>query len=439
MTKLALFGFTPREEVIVATTRRDTPEAEIALFSGIPNKALEERVNHVHGTADEDIRYLKEWNPDSVIIGPDKFSINGVQERLRAEGIHAVGADREQIRIESDRSYLRTTFSELSRYFPPYEIFNSWDEAAVRSCLRNFREYVVKYNGVYEQIGGGSKLSGLHLKSEEEALDFARKSIEECGSVVIEKQIAGTDFSVNAISAHDGSIFFFPENYCYKLRNTDNQGPNTSGTGSFAHAARLPFMTARHQTQARDICAEIVSRVNHKGVNPLVSGLNLDFRLGDDGQVYLFEMNTRFAGAGTLSTMMDLTANPMSELVDCALRGSFNRESLIGRANASVGVFTYPQFFPGASSSEVRAQIPKAIAVPDGVNCYTGWVQVVSETALHREVILQNSTTQLFQTIGVDSAACRERIYPLLKGMSPVLEYREDIGDLSKSFLRGPQ
>ncbi len=435
MKKLAIFGYTPREEVMVNTVRRDMPGAEIALFSGIPNKALEERVDHVHGIADKDLLFLKNWGADVVVIGPDKFSSLGIRERLVALGIEAiVGADSQQVQFETNRASLRTIFPELRRFFPTCEVFNSWDPQAIRACLRNYGRYAVKYNGVFEQIGGGTKLSGLHFRDEGEALSFAQKSIAESGRVVVERQVSGVDFSVNAITAGDGSIFFYPENYCYKLREAGNLGPNTSGTGSFAFSSHLPFMNPSQQEAARDICREVVERVNHRGPNPLISGLNFDFRLGDDGNIYLFEMNTRFAGAGTLSTVMDLTANSFIGLLENAVHGSFCNVKAATRAPCAVAVFTYPTFFPVGPDRECVVQIPKATAL--SVNCYTGWVQVVSDTDSSRSVQLKNSTTQLFQAIGSSPADCRSKIYPILARMPAGLEYRKDIGEMEVPFLQ---
>ena len=436
MKKLAIFGFTPREEVIVNSVRRDMPRTEIALFSGIPNRALEERVDHVHGITDKDIGFLKQWKADVTLIGPDRFSSMGIQEKLRTAGIKAVGADANQIRFETDRSLLRNEHPAVKKYFPPFEIINSWNEANVRGCLRSIGKFALKYNGVYEEIGGGTKLSGLHLRSEEEALAFAQKSIQESGSVVIEEIVNGIDFSVNALTASDGSLFFFPENYCYKLRDDNNLGPNTSGTGSFAYSKNLPYMTDEQQRAARDICREIVERINFKSAVPLVTGLNFDFRLGDDNKIYLFEMNTRFAGSGTLSTIMDITANPTLELLETALRGSFRGVEYNARALTSLGVFTYPKFFPGKAKSDVQVRIPKAISMPKGVNCFTGWVEVLEETAMDRSVILKNSTTQLFQTSDNSLNICQERLAPLLRNMPVELEFRRDIGDLDAIFLQ---
>jgi phosphoribosylamine-glycine ligase len=435
MKKIAIFGFTPREEVIVDKLRKQNSAINIALYSGIPNIALEKRVDSVHGLLESDFKNLLTYKPDIVLIGPDKFSSNGLKEKIEKLGIAVIGANQEQIKIETDKSYLREAFPELNKYYPPNSILSEYNKGHISDLLDSYETYVVKYNGTYYQLGGGTKISGIHLKNRDEALDYIKNSIQECGKVVIEKKIEGVDFSVNAITAADGSVFFFPENYCYKLRNDDNLGPNTSGTGSFAFADKLPFLSQKSKDKAREITNDIISKINSKSNCPLVSGLNVDFRVSSDDQVYLFEVNARFAGAGTLSTVLDICENNLFDLFTKSLSGTFSNESFKKNNECSLGIFAFPKFFPQEPINSSLVAIPKASSLPKRINCYTGWIDVQSETDDRYIAYLKNSTSLLVQTSSINMKACQKELYNILNQLPEELEYRSDVGDLDKPFL----
>ena len=434
--KVAIFGYTPREEVIVSKLFSQNSQISVDLYTGIKNPALESRVSNVFGVGDADFDHLQNDKPNVILLGPDHFSIAGYKEKLAERGLSAIGSSQEQIKAETDRSYLRNRFPGLRKYFPPYEIINEYDPDKIASILNNYSEYAVKYNGVYPQIGGGTKISGIHLQSHNEALAYIKSSIDECGKVVVEKKIDGIDFSVNAISAKDGSVFFFPENYCYKLRNDGNTGPNTSGTGSFAFADVLPFLNEQNREDARRITCEVVDHMNSISDVPFVSGLNLDFRVDNNQQIHLFEVNARFAGSGTLSTVMDLCDNNLFDILNQSQNGTFKNMSFKKKNDCSVGVFTFPSFFPLGDDSDIRVQLPRYAAMPSDINCYTGWIDARDETEKSYDAFLKNSTTLLLQTSGKTIEDCRNRVYGEMAKLPSDLEYRKDVGDLSVNFLK---
>lgn len=434
--KVAIFGFTPREEVIVDKLFSQNPQIQVDLYTDIKNPALESRVSRVFGLGSADLNRLQTDNPSVILLGPDRFSIAGYKEKLAERGLVAIGSSQEQIHAETDRSYLRDRFPSLQKYFPPYEIIDKYDPQKIEAILNRFGDYAVKYNGIYSEIGGGTRISGVHLQTQSDALDYIKTSIDECGKVVVEKKIEGIDFSVNAISAKDGSVFFFPENYCYKLRNNGNTGPNTSGTGSLAYADLLPFLNDKNREEARRITSEVVHHMNSVSDIPFISGMNLDFRIDKDQRIYLFEVNARFAGSATLSTVIDLCENNLFEILNQSLNGTYKNVRFIKKYDCSLGVFSFPNFFPSGEESELRVQLPRYTSMPKEINCYTGWIDVQGETAKAYDAFLKNSTTLLLQTSGNTMEDCRDRIYKKIRQLPATLRYRTDIGDLSADFFK---
>ena len=431
--KIAILGFTPREEVIVDQIRHENPDTDIVLFSLGINKALEERVDDLYPVTldrlqDTLVEPMRQVLPDLVLIGPDRFSIAGARELLEPIGIPIIGANQEQMRVETDKSFLRTHAPEFQQIFPPHKVLFDFSKEEILSFIKEYPEYVVKFNGLYHQIGGGVKLSGHHLHTFEETLDYIRYSLSKCGAVVLEKQVSGKDFSVNALSSIDGSVYFFPENVCYKRRDNGDKGPNTSGTGSYAIGLGLPFLTKKEQMMVRNIVTQIVQWMEMYFKKPFICGLNVDFRKGNDDQIYLLEVNSRFAGAGTLSTVVSLNKLKLMDLFLESVCGSFKKNEPSVFNSISLSVFAYPKFWPDAAEENHDIFIPRASAMSSNIRLFTGWVDVKNELSQARIVTLKQSTTLLFQTVSETLEDARNLLYTELSKLSPDLVYRTDIG-----------
>jgi len=428
---VAILGFTPREEVLVEKLLLSTSSPEIHLFLYGTNIALEERVCFVHPVDFADIngtivKPLLRLEPDITLIGPDKFSLEGVKEVLDAAGVPAIGSDSDQIMLEISKSFLRRKVPELRRYYPDYLLLDSYKEDAIRTFTERYPAHVVKYEGLFSEVGGGVRTSKLHLSTITDTLAYASRSIKDCGWVIIEQYVEGQDFSINAVSARDGSIFFLPENHCYKLRDDSECGPNTSGTGSYAVGSGLPFLPATARDVARQIVREMIEGVTQLFGRCFVSGLNVDFRLGNDGTVYLLEVNARFAGAATLSTILSLTRTDLVEILESAY-SSFDGTRVEIEDVWSVSIFAYPEFFPSGDEDGALVTIPTSLSVPAGVHLYTGWVDVHRSDRTSRVVVLKNSTALLFETKNESPIHCRNVLYKELARLPAVLKYRNDI------------
>ena len=106
--------------------------------------------------------------------------------------------------------------------------------------LDHLKEFVIKPDGLTG--GKGVKLSGEHLKTKEEALDYCNELLEK-GNVVIEEKLDGEEFSLQTLT--DGKSFLhFPPVQDHKRAFEGDSGPNTGGMGSYSDAdLLLPFLT----------------------------------------------------------------------------------------------------------------------------------------------------------------------------------------------------
>lgn len=433
--KVAILGYTPREEVLVKKIKDQNPKCEILLFTPSTNIALEARVDRVYRIDFNDLNKtlvtpMRQINPQVAIVGPDTLSEKGLVDVLTRERVPTFGANQEQIKVETDKSYLRKRSEQLHSFFPESLVLENKKPNLIRQFSTRHERFVVKYTGIYSVLGGGVKFSDVHFSSFEDIFEYCADSINQCGSVVLEQFVEGIDFSINAIAGADGSVYFLPENFCYKRRDNSDEGPNTSGTGSVCIGRGLPFLSTEQVEKARTITCQVVNWMNSYFGKPYIGGLNVDFRVGRDRKIYLFEVNCRFAGAGTLSTVLDLGNTNVLELVSRAVSGKpLPRHSSQIADQASIAVFAFPQFWPGgtATDDDINVKIPTAETFDD-VNLFTGWVEVLESKPDHRIVSLKDSTTLIYETRDVTVQNAMKRVYQKLQSLPDRLVYRTDIG-----------
>src|SRR5437867_5148228 len=143
--------------------------------------------------ATEDIlRRSRDEKPDFVIVGPEQPLAEGIVDSLQKLGIPCVGPIQSLARLESSKAFTRDL---LSKYHipgnPRYQVFHSIN--GIHEYLDELGSYVVKPDGLTG--GKGVKLSGAHLFSTNEALDYCEELLRlGHPAVVIEEKLDGEEF-----------------------------------------------------------------------------------------------------------------------------------------------------------------------------------------------------------------------------------------------------
>ena len=174
------------------------------------------------------------------IIGPEAPLANGVVDELQKNNIQCVGPTKDLAQIETSKSFTR----DLMRKYnipgcPDYQTFNDLNN--VSEYLNTLGEnYVVKFDGL---MGGkGVKVSGEHLNSHAEAIEYCEQIIANNGKFVIEEKLIGEEFSL--MSFCDGEhLIHMPPIQDHKRAYENDTGPNTGGMGSYNDVNQsLPFL-----------------------------------------------------------------------------------------------------------------------------------------------------------------------------------------------------
>ena len=194
---------------------------------------------------------------ECVVIGPEDPLAQGYADAFWNKGISVVGPTRTLAQIETSKGYTRDL---LNKYqidaSPKYKRFKNLE--GVEEYISHLsNEYVIKFDGL---MGGkGVKVSGEHLNSLEEAIDYCKQIISNKGTFVIEEKLIGEEFSL--MSFCDGkNLAHMPAIQDHKRAYEGDVGPNTGGMGCYSDVNHsLPFLRDSEIEEARSINERVSS------------------------------------------------------------------------------------------------------------------------------------------------------------------------------------
>ena len=243
---------------------------------------------------------------DCVVIGPEDPLANGYSDIFWKQKIPVVGPTQFLAQIESSKGFTRDLLRKYGiNASPNYKRFDSINGASEFMDELD-GDFVINFDGL---MGGkGVKLSGEHLTSKEEALEYCQEIISNLGTFVIEEKIFGEEFSL--MSFCDGvTTSHMPAVQDHKRAYEGDTGPNTGGMGSYTDRNHsLPFLKEQDIFVAQEINERVVRALKdytgqgYKGV--LYGG----FMVTSDG-VKLIEYNARFGDPEAMNLLALLDAD----------------------------------------------------------------------------------------------------------------------------------
>ena len=277
-------------------------------------------------------------------------------------------------------------------------------------------KYVVKFDGL---MGGkGVKVSGEHLKSYAEALEYCEQIIAKNGKFVIEEKLIGEEFSL--MSFCDGEhLIHMPPVQDHKRAYENDTGPNTGGMGSYNDANQtLPFLTNNDIDSAKAIniaTAKALKKefgIGYKGI--LYGG----FIATADG-VKLIEYNARFGDPEAMNVLSLL----QSDFVDVCLgitNATLNRCDVMFNNKVTVCKYAVPEGYPDSPIKGERIDISK-VENPDQL--------YLASVDLENNILLE-SGSRTVAVVGIaDTLQEAEAISESeIKRIAGPLFHRKDIG-----------
>ena len=309
------------------------------------------------------------------IIGPEAPLEAGVADALWNAGIPTVGPKKAHAQIETSKGFTRDLLAKYNIPGGPlYRRFDSLD--GVAEFLEELGEdYVVKYDGL---MGGkGVKVSGDHLHSHDEALDYCTELVNRGGSFVVEEKLIGEEFSL--MSFCDGEhLAHMPPVQDHKRAYEGDEGPNTGGMGSYSDADHsLPFLTdddISHAQKINKTTAQALKKEFSEGYKGVLYG---GFIATADG-VKLIEYNARLGDPEAMN-VLPLLESDFVEVCHGIVNGNLDERNVSFSRRATVCKYAVPEGYP---DSPVKGEPIDVSSVTDTSQLYYASVDMKDGTLI---------------------------------------------------------
>ncbi len=237
---------------------------------------------------------------DLFVVGPEQPLVEGLADRLRAQGKVVFGPGSDGAQVEGSKAYMKALATEAGVPTARYARFDDPDEGL--AYLHDMRPpYVVKTDGL---AAGKGVLVTDDLAAAEADLraKLAGSAFGDAGrTVVIEEGMTGPEVSVFAICDGTRAVALAPAQDFKRVGDGDT-GPNTGGMGAYSP---LPWLEPGFEQEVLDRFVQpTLDALRRRGIDyrgALYAGLMItqegpklveyNIRFGDpDGQVVLLRL-----------------------------------------------------------------------------------------------------------------------------------------------------
>ena len=418
--KILVLGSGAREHSIIKAIERSSRPNEVFCVASNMNPGIaslcSEFIIDDFNNAEIVTKYAIQNDISLAIVGPENPLQKGVADALWNAKIKVVGPKKEPAQIETSKAFTRNL---LKKYKipggPKYKIFNSM--VGVISFLKELGDnYVVKFDGLAG--GKGVKVSGDHLTSHEDALQYCEELINKNHEFVIEEKFIGEEFSL--MSFCDGkNLKHMPAVQDHKRAYENDLGPNTGGMGTYSDADHsLPFLQNEEIQKAQDM--------NQATANALMKEFGYGFKgvlyggfMATKYGVKLIEYNARFGDPEAMNVLSILETD-FIDICDGITQGTLDQIDVRFKNKATVCKYAVPEGYPEKPIKGAKIDLSK---IEDQESLFYASVDIVNG-----DLIEAGSRT--VAVVGVDETIEKaeklaQREISKIKGP---LFYRKDIG-----------
>lgn len=364
---------------------------------------------------------------DLYVVGPEAPLVDGLADRLRAQGRLVLGPGADGARLEGSKAWMKDVLRDAGVPTAGYAAFGSDQIPEAVDYLRSMRgPWVVKTDGL--AAGKGVLVTDDLDEAERDVADKlgGRSAFGEAGrTVVIEEGLVGPELSVMAVCDGRRAVPLAAAQD-FKRALDDDAGPNTGGVGAYSP---VPFAGAA-------VVQEIVARA----VEPTLEALRargIDYRgvlyaglMMTAGGPRVLEFNVRFGDPET-QVVLPRWEGDVKALLEAAARGSLDSVAPPAfTSDAAVGVVLTASGYPG----QVRSGDPiEGLAIAagcEGVEVYAAGVGSSSGGRL----VTGGGRVLTVVGRGASLGAAREVAYAALSHLSwEGMQYRTDIAAAAAS------
>ncbi|MDP1794884.1 MAG: phosphoribosylamine--glycine ligase [Acidimicrobiales bacterium] len=345
--KVVVVGSGAREHALAVALART---AEVVATPGSPGIAA------VAECVDTD---ATELDADLFVIGPEAPLVDGLADRLRAQGKLVFGPNADGALLEGSKAYLKRVIVEAGVPTARYATFTEVD-AAVAYLKDSTGPYVIKTDGL--AAGKGVLVTDSLDEAIADATDkLSGATFAGAGTtVVIEECMTGPELSVLAVC--DGSNYvLLPAAQDFKRMFDGDVGPNTGGMGAYTPVPKVDVDELKiGPTFIQPTLDYLTAQgIDYRGV--LYAGLMLT-PVGPK----LVEFNVRFGDPEAEAVLPGLQGD-VAALLASAADGQVDGSHIAGGAQGSVTASVTVMIASDAPAGGVIIGVETANAI-DGVD-----------------------------------------------------------------------
>ena len=307
----------------------------------------------------------EELDADLFVIGPEAPLVDGLADRLRAQGKLVFGPGADGAQIEGSKAWMKELVSAAGVPTAGHGTFTELDAAL--EFLRSLPgPYVVKTDGL--AAGKGVFVTPELIAAEDDVrAKLAGDAFGTAGeTVVIEEYLAGPELSILAVCDGNKAVALAPAQD-FKRVGDGGIGPNTGGMGAYS-----PVPGCDDEIVAevlRDFVEPTLAELRRRGIDyrgVLYAGLMLTA----DGP-RLVEYNARFGDPEAQVVLPRITSD-LAQLLAEAAAGSIEHEPTFSD-DACVAVACAAEFYPATPrTGDVIVGVDDAVELADVEVFYAG-------------------------------------------------------------------
>ncbi len=323
--KVCVVGSGGREHALATVLART---AEVVVTPGNPGMAGPIAVT------DQPVEGI---DADLVVIGPEAPLVDGLADRLRAEGRTVMGPGADGARLEGSKAFMKEVLAEAGVPTARFATFGATEVGDALAYLHRLPgPWVVKTDGLASGKGVLVAQSLAEAEADVEA-KLSGTAFGEAGRrVVIEEGLEGEECSLLVLFDGTSVVPLLPAQD-FKRVGEGDRGPNTGGMGAYAP---MPHVSPGLVDAVMDTAVEpLVAALRRRGIayrGVLYAGL----MLGPDGP-RVIEYNVRF-GDPEAQVVLPLLSCDAAELFMAVATGTLER-------------LPAPTYSPGAAVCVVMA------------------------------------------------------------------------------------
>ena len=422
-----LIGNGAREHSIAKAIARSREKPELYSFMAAKNPGIIKLSKEFIIAKLDDFEKLREFiskiEPEFAVIGPEAPLEAGIADFLLKQGIGCVGPLKELARLETSKGFTRLLMKKYRiKGQPEFKLFykKDYSKENIKEFLTKLESFVIKPDGLTG--GKGVKVSGEHLKTVDDGVDYCIDVLKTHPAVVVEEKLEGEEFSLQCIT--DGTtVKATPPVQDHKRAYVGDKGPNTGGMGSYSCENHLlPFIEEKHVKEALEITQKMAASLYEETGEYYKGVMYGGFILTNKG-VKLIEYNARFGDPEAMN-VFPLLKTDFVEVCRAVVNGELDKIELEFENKATVCKYAVPKGYPTEPVKGEKVSVDDIKETEGKLEMFYASVDENKDG----ELIMSGSRAIAFVGIADSTDEAEQLAQAALEKVKGPIEFRKDIG-----------